>query len=385
MEYAYPYLLLVIVYGSLAVYAYCNKDSQQKTMYANILSVAVFVFFFGLRGFVAYDWTSYYPEYQTLTDLQTLFTLPRSKWTWEPGFMIFGVICKSIWNNYFFFQFVCIIINATLLTAFFRRYAYNIPLAFMVMLVMSGIEININLIRNSITILLFVNAIKYIERKELLKYLAVCALGFTFHSSMLVYVPLYFIINRNFNKYIMLAVFIVANAVYLLHIPVLKSMILLAVDHIMPSTKLWIESYLKMDVTTGSVLSIGYVERLFTGILLFVYIDKLKAMQNGSNVFVNSMLFYLCTILFFSEFRTVSVRSSYLFIFSYWIVWLDLIKCISIHNNRVLFVAFLGLYSLFKVYSSNNIATTEYYNIAFENKSYNERLLHFRQHFNDSK
>ena len=385
MEFAYPYLLLVMIYGSLAVYAHFNSESQMKTMCVNILSVVVFVFFFGLRGFVAYDWTSYYPEYQSLTDLRTLFTLPLNKWTWEPGFMIFGVICKTIYPNYFFFQFLCILINVILLMMFFRRYVSNIPLAFMIMLVMSGFEININLVRNSISILLFVNAIVFIEKKQFLPFLLVCLLGFTFHSSSLAYIPMYFIINRKFNKYIMMAIFAVANVIYLFHIPILKSLILLVVDYIMPSTKLWVEAYLSMDLSTGSVLSIGYLERLLTGILLFCYIDKLREIHNGNNIFVNSMLFYLCTFLFLSEFRTISLRCSYLFIYAYWIVWIDLIKCFTYRNNKILYLSFVALYSLLKVYFLNTTAMSEYYNITIENKPYNERLIHFRQHFNDVK
>ena len=32
MEFAYPYLLLVIFNGSIAVYAHFNSESQMKTM-----------------------------------------------------------------------------------------------------------------------------------------------------------------------------------------------------------------------------------------------------------------------------------------------------------------------------------------------------------------
>lgn len=385
MEFAYPYLLMVMAYGGLSAYAHYNRDSREKTMYVNILSAMLFVFFFGLRGYVAFDWTEYSREFQSVTDLQTLLTLPYNKWIWEPGFMIFGVLCKSIYPDYLFLQFVCILINTALMMNFFRKYSDNIPFAFMIMLVMSGIEININLLRNSITILLFANAIRFIEEKKFLPYLLVCLLGYTFHSSSLAYIPMYFILNRNMNKYVMLGVFIMANVIYLFHIPILKSLILLFVDILMPSTKLWVEAYLNIDSSTGSFLSIGYLERLFSGVMLFIYMDKLKELRNGSNIFVNSMFFYLCIFLFLSEFRTISLRCSYLFVYAYWIVWPDFVKCFSLRNNKIIYLVFVGLYCMLKVYSSNNTAMAEYYNIMFENHSYNERLLHFRQHFNDEK
>ncbi|MFW5553013.1 MAG: EpsG family protein, partial [Prevotella pectinovora] len=62
-----------------------------------------------------------------------------------------------------------------------------------------------------------------------------------------------------------------------------------------------------------------------------------------------------------------------------------LIKCFTYRNNKILYLSFVALYSLLKVYSLNTTAMSEYYNITIENKPYNERLIHFRQHFNDVK
>ena len=48
-------------------------------------------------------------------------------------------------------------------------------------------------------------------------------------------------------------------------------------------------------------------------------------------------------------------------------------------------MSFIGLYSLLKAYSANTTAMSYYYNILFEDYTYNERLIFFRQHFNDVK
>ena len=309
MVYAYPYLLLTLAFGVLAVSENYYKSSSEKTTYINVLSIILFVFFFGFRGYVAYDWSAYCPAFNQLSDLPTMLSLPLNKWPWEPGFIVFAIFCKWIYPDYFFFQFACSFLNAILLFQFFRKYVDNIPFALVLFFAMGGIEISINLLRNSLAIFLFLNAIPYIQDKKPLPYFTICLLGCTFHSSCLAYIPMYFILNRNMKYNVMLAVFIAANMVYLLHIPILKTIILLFVDLLMPSTKLWIEAYLTMDATTGSVLSIGYIERLFTGVLLFCYMDKLRTLR-GCNIFVNSMFFYLCIYLFLSEFRTISVRCS---------------------------------------------------------------------------
>ncbi len=80
-----------------------------------------------------------------------------------------------------------------------------------------------------------------------------------------------------------------------------------------------------------------------------------------------------------SEFQVVSLRMAGLFIFSYWVLWGDLIKCFSIVNNRKLFMAFIGIYCSLKIIGSTNMITSEYDNILFGAKSYEERLyLHNR-------
>ena len=382
MVYAYPYLLLTLAFGVLAVCENYYKSSSEKTTYINVLSIILFVFFFGLRGYVAYDWSAYCPAFNQLSDLPTMLSLPLNKWPWEPGFIVFAIFCKWIYPDYFFFLFACSFLNAILLFRFFRKYVDNIPFALVLFCTMGGFEISINLLRNTIAILLFLNAIDFILKKKPLPYFATCILACTFHTTALVYIPLYFVLNRKININVMFAIFVAVNIVYLFHIPILKSIILLFVDLLMPSTKLWIEAYLTMDATTGSVLSIGYIERLLTGVLLFCYMDKLRSLRR-SNIFVNSMFFYLCIFLFLSEFRTMSVRCSYLFVFAYWITWIDLTKCFTYRNNKILFMSFIGIYSLLKVGFVNNTAMSDYYNILFEDKTYNERLIFFRHHFND--
>ena len=147
--------------------------------------------------------------------------------------------------------------------------------------------------------------------------------------------------------------------------------------------KQWIDSYLTMDATTGSVLSIGYIERLLTGILVFCYLDRLRSLRKESNIFINSLLIFLYLFLFLSEFRTISMRVSGLFRYGYWIVWVDLLKCFYYRNNRILFISFLAIYCLLKTYSNNKSKMSYYYNVLFENRTYTERALDFNRNYYD--
>lgn len=385
MLYAYPYLLLLLAYGMLAVLAHAFKGQSVRTMYVEALALALYVFFFGFRGYVLYDWSSYYREFSVLPSFGTLFTMPLKKWAFEPGFTIFCVALKSIYANYFFMQFTCAIINMVLLARFFRRYTDNMPLAFVMYLTMGGFVLSIDLMRNSISIFLFINAIELIVKKRLLPFVAVCAFAGMFHSSAWAYIPLYFVINRSYNRNLLLAIFVVANAIYVLHIPVLKSVIMLFVGILAPSARQYIDYYLTMDATTGSVLSIGYLERLLTGVLMFCYYNKLKDIRPGNNVFVNSLFIYLVLFLGLSEFKTISSRVANLFVYGYWIVWMDFLKCFYYRNNRYLFIGFLSIYCMLKTFSGYKFALSQYNNILIHVEDYDDRYLYFLRHYNEVK
>lgn len=380
---ALPYILLVLFCGVLAGLRYRMEQDKEKVLLIDILCVLVFVWFFGFRGFIFYDWVNYYPEFQAMPDFKTLLTINAFKWTWEPGFMLIALVCKSIYDSYQFFVFVTCLINTVLLVRFLRQYNVNLPFGIMIYLATTGITLSTDLMRNSLTILLFINAIPFIVNKKPLQYFSICLLSFTIHSSSLIFFPLYFILNRRFDKRFLLMLFIISNVIYVGHIPILKSIVLLFIDMLMPSTRQWIEAYLEMDGAPPSFLSIGYIERLLSGGLLFAYMDKLRDIRKENNIFINSLLLYLCIFLCLSEFRTISVRCSTIFSYAYWILWIDFIYCFKIKNNQRLFVCFLVLYSVMKTIGNCHSELASYYNVLFTDHTYQERLINFGRHFND--
>ena len=62
MIYSIPYVILVLIYGLLADY-YRSTDEAGKSR-INMVCIAIFLFFFGFRGFVSHDWVIYYPAFE---------------------------------------------------------------------------------------------------------------------------------------------------------------------------------------------------------------------------------------------------------------------------------------------------------------------------------
>ena len=231
-----------------------------------------------------------------------------------------------------------------------------------------------NLMRNSIAILIFVNALTYLEQPNLLPYIGLCILAATFHVSALLYLPLYFIINYRYNKYVYLGLFIIANAIFLLHLPVITIILTHILGDVGGLVQMKIESYTSGNLDEMKTLSIGYLERLFTGIMIFCYYDKLYELREENKVFINLFLLYILASFMLSEFSEISLRVSNLFICAYWIIWIDMMECFSIKNNRRLYICFISLYCVIKMIGNTNLITSLYDNVLFGAKSFEERL-----------
>ena len=263
-------------------------------------------------------------------------------------------------------------IDTVLLLRFLRQRVDNIPLALTLFVVFSGLGIICNLMRNFIAILLFLNALPFLEERRPVPYFLMCLLAATFHMTALVYLPLYFFFHRSFNKWIYLGIFIACNVVFLAKISIVMALLSYSGldEQMSEKVKVYTELF-----SNASVLSIGYLERLGTGLLVFCYYDRLKEINPRNAVIINALLVYFMAFFLFSEFEILSQRSGYLFVFSYWVIWIDLMKCFAIPGNRKLFVAFVMFYCLLKTWSMTQFPDMEYDNVLTGHKSYQERII----------
>lgn len=370
MLYTLPYLSLIAFLGIIGFLFDNTEDDALKRKF-NIIAVSVFFIFFGFRGFILSDWIVYYPFFFSCSfDDLTEYTI-GSMSTFEPGFTLLTLICKSIFEDFHFYVFVCTLIDTVLLLNFFRKRVDNIPMVLMIYIVFEGLVLSTNLMRNSIAILIFLNALDYLEKRQPLQYFTLCTVAVMFHMSVFIFFPLYFFFHKTYSKWIYLAIFIACNVIYLGHISIVLSLAsLLGLDEqFSAKIRAYTEYY---DQGTG--LSIGYLERLFTGLLIFLYYDKLQEVRKNNGVYINGILAYFIMFFFFSEFQVLSKRFAILFAFGYWIIWIDLIKCFHFDNNRRLFKAFVFVYCLMRTAGSTYLPDFDYDNILFGSKSYQERL-----------
>jgi hypothetical protein len=378
MIFAIPYIIVTVVLGLLAYMLYSSSDESVRN-YIICGALAIFVLFFGFRGFILTDWIIYYPYFNDLEWYQVLYYFDPHKDGYEPGFALLCMLCKSVYPDYFFMQIIVTLITAFALYKFFKHYTDNIPLGLMLFVVFEGIFIATNLVRNSIAISLFLIALPYLEERKPIQYFLLCLLATSFHLSALIYFPLYFFFHFRLNKWVYLAIFIAANIAFLSHISIVVSLFnMLGLDESMAEK---VRVYTEEHTTSKKIFSIGYLERLMTGTLIFLYYNKLKALHAKSGIIINAVLAFLCIFFLFGEFEVIAQRIYSLFAFGYWVIWGYFIRCFHYDNNKKLFAAFILLYSILRLAGYCKSPAFDYENILTGHQSYNERLYFTNKYY----
>lgn len=379
MVYTIPYIFLIAFYGGMAwLYNYTTANRNRLVVIAACFFVTLF--FWGFRGYCFHDWTVYYVIFQKLETSSLHLALSNSGS--EPGFTTLMFLCKNITNNYIFFNVACSLINLLLLSRFLLKHTENYAFSLMICTVFGGIMLFTDLMRNAIAIFLFINAIDYIRERNPLKYFAVCLLSLSFHYSAIFYFPLYFFLHKKINKNIFLAIFIISCCIYILQVPLFLSAAQFILSIVSPDMLDRIGFYLEEIAKGGAVINFVFVERIFTAIIIYCYMDKLRTIREDANIYINCVLLFFAFNFLLYEFPTLSERLSFLFTVGYWVVWNDLTKCFSIENNRKLYILIVCVYCLLRIIGNtkNNIIA-RYDNVLFDSETYQERQSVFRKNY----
>ncbi len=207
MPYSIPYILLICFFLLIATFQLGVQLDQKTRRYLNYIVILTYILFFGFRGFVGWDWYNYYPYFTNLpnfTNLPTISNFIPEKNRYEFGFSLFSVLIKSINPDYNFYILINCIVNITLLSIFLKRYVPSNLFAFSLVtfIVMEGFILEVNLLRNIKSVLLFLISLRYIENRKFFKFLILNLLGVLFHWSAIIYLPFIFFYIYNWEYYL---------------------------------------------------------------------------------------------------------------------------------------------------------------------------------------
>jgi hypothetical protein len=368
-------------------FKYIQEEKDIKRI--RIITIIGFLFFFGLRGFAFTDWLSYYPLFEELPPLWTsdFFTIfhndyyeqfgtdvSQGQLGMEMGFIYFTAILKSFFPNYFLWVFVNSLIDVLILNYFFKKYSRYYVLGFLFFFLFSGVILEFNLMRNIKAIMLFMISIKYLEERRILPYMILNLVGYCFHSSAIVFFPLYFILHKQWSPKLLWGIFIVGNIIYLLQIQYLTPFISFFANIVGGRLLLITEIYLQSDLYSRAYgISIGYIERISTFLLVMYYRQKLIENNSTNIIFINLFILYFICYFFFTEIIIVVERVSLLFALSYWVLYPYLIDCFDKIKIKITVICIFILYGSVKIVKLYSDILSRYDNVLFGIESFESR------------
>lgn len=323
--------------------------------------------FMGFRGHIMSDFISYYPYYNEYPDI---FHLTSDAFIngFEPGFNIYTAIIKSITKNYFAWVAINTMIDLTVFFWFFKKYCKSAILPLIFFMAFNGLLMEFNLYRNMKALDLFLLSLPYLQKRKWSPYFALNLLGLTFHTSSIIYLPLYFILNYRMPRYIMWSGFIIANIVFIFNIGFIGSIInnLSVIQDLDAYDK--ITRY--ADTGTQFKFSIGYFERTLSFCIFSLFYAKLTEENKANIIFYNCYWIYYITFLFFYEVSVFVDRIPTLFMFSYWVLYPAVTKLKIKLKQPILLL--ISLIVILKIMTSFGMAS-KYENIIFTTPDYDKR------------
>ena len=340
-----PYIIVYLFLGSLII-PYRRSDEKKRQIIIWICLI-VLVLFFGLRGPVGDDYYSYKQYYESLNWSDTII--------FGPGYWILNAIFRVLHLPFQCLLFFITSVSNLLLIRFVKKTDINAPLMLMISFAMGGIANQIDFIRNFLSIMLFVNSIDYIFERNPRKYLLLNLVGLTFHYSSAIFIPLYWLINRDYKQKTYVIIYITVTLLSFLHLKILSFIPETDNGSYMGHLHEYIDTYSAIPIG----FSLGNVERILTGLAACLCYKHLSKTKYGI-IAINSFMLYAICYGVLSGYAILGTRLANLFVYSHWLLWPLLIKAMPNRFLRNFSVCFMFIDMLFMILSLSNLPQWQY-------------------------
>lgn len=208
----------IVIILSLLLAFLVEKKVISRNTYV-ILQSLIFGWFVSFGGKAMTDQYSYMQFYNSCanTPLGGLFKLLTDHFmsitgqrnSFELGYVFLNVLFSIIGFGYVGFLFIFSVVMNYLILKYVLR-SNTILLSIIIFLTSSFFIQQANLVRQMMVVAIFAYSTKYIISKEFYKYIVLIVLGSTLHMSSLILIPLYFLVNRYFPKYLIISVWMIS-------------------------------------------------------------------------------------------------------------------------------------------------------------------------------
>lgn len=184
--------LILILFG---VFKYDYVQANRGRLLYVILIYVLLVCIAGFRYRLGGDTAVYTNDFHDFPTLDRLRRLDFIKSRYNPGFIIFLSFCRTISDEFYVFQFIVSIIINTAVFLFFYKNTKHFFFGILLYYCFLYIDLNMEVLRQAISISIFLFAWPFLRDGKWLLYYAMMVLAILFHPSALILclIPLIFL------------------------------------------------------------------------------------------------------------------------------------------------------------------------------------------------
>ena len=313
-------LVLIIIYGLC-----CNNIENQKTkkrIYILAVIQLIFILGFRLLGTVGKDWI-YYSKYYDLQlnwNLAELLDYQR----YEIGFKLLTKVLSLIYNNTQFYVFIIGVISVVPVAFIIYKYSKMPFLSLIIYVTLDFYTFNFAGLRQGIAIAIIFFSYKYIVENKFLKFILCIILATLFHTSAIVFLPIYFIRQIKITK-----LKIVFFAIIVILIYIFKNQIFLIIN------RFFYDNYSLSNTSSGNWMLLC----IFMLILCYLFYKAvIKNDKNNQKLYIITTIGCMCML--FSSIASDTMRiANYFYIFLL-ILIPEVLNCLKNNNTRNILTIF---------------------------------------------
>jgi hypothetical protein len=329
-----------------------SKKEQQIVIIISFWAIALTS---GLRFETGTDYYAYNNYYAVVPTLNNFFSkIPLV----EIGYSFINSVFKTLnCEINIMFLFISIVTTVMLFYSLIN-YIHRRFILFVVLLYYSTIFISLDMsgVRQAISTHIFFVSIRYIHRKEFIKYILLILIASLFHFSSILLIFLYPILNVYLNQRIIFFILFFGIIVLMTRMRWLNTLLGGGMDNLIPNSiaARKISNYITNEYYSETKKVT--IRLFFDVILFFLIISKRKKISNltpYSNILCNMYLLYIISQLYFFESLDISERIG-LYFFSGYIVLFPLLLGLLKQFKLNILIGFF-IICLFCLYSIRNL------------------------------
>lgn len=343
--------IYIIIYIILFIFSLIERLDDEKEISGILTKRMLFycvsillICFAGLRYFTGPDYESYKAIYNSASD--TLNFADR----FEPGFVLFVHILRNIIGVSFeTFLFAFTFVNITVKAGFFKKY-FRYPIFLMLMYYpFIFFLVDFGQIRQGMALGIILWSIPAVMNRKILQFYVIWIIACSFHYSMLIFFPFYFLGQITLSKKWFFSIFFIG---FIFNLFDISKAILFGISKIIGHSSLgaiieYMMNYggVETNLIVYYFLQPSTIINIFL-LLVFQYYYKDENENSMARTIYNLDLFIILIVKFFTDFMILQQRGSYFYkLFEIFIIYYILDKVTRKEEKAVVISAvfFYGL------------------------------------------